>query len=203
MGTKQEGYIKFTSNWEKTAAGYDLLAGEINQYRSLLYDKNLIGKLDNGVGFGNMSIRIEGTNTFLITGTATGNHRHLLPEHFALVYDFETASNRIDCRGLTIASSESLTHAVIYSVRKDVNSVIHIHHKTLWERYNGILPTTSPAADYGTREIAEEVSLLAQNTKVSVIVMGGHMDGIIFFAPNTLQACHEILKLVDNIKLDY
>ena len=79
-----EGYIKFNCKWIKDRQiSIDKLS-EINKLRDRLYRLGLIGAYDNGIGFGNISIR-SGKNDFIITGSATGNFHELNENHYVLV----------------------------------------------------------------------------------------------------------------------
>ena len=107
-----EGYIKFNCNWiEKEPFPSQLLHG-INQWRSILYNLGYIGVYDNGIGFGNISIRYH-DRPFIISGTATGALKVLNENHYVLVNDYNLQLNSVTCTGLIKASSESLSHAAI------------------------------------------------------------------------------------------
>ena len=69
---KDEGYIKFNSEWVKAEPLSLDKIKDINECRSRLYKLGLIGILEDGIGFGNISKRILETNHFVITGTQTG-----------------------------------------------------------------------------------------------------------------------------------
>ena len=53
----------------------------------------LIGAYPNGVGFGNVSVRIPRSRRFIISGTATGKIAFLTGAHYTLVTDFDIESN--------------------------------------------------------------------------------------------------------------
>ena len=56
-----EGYIKFNSDWEKQAAFEDERLDELLRYRQLLYGLELIGAYPDGIGYGNISLRLDAT----------------------------------------------------------------------------------------------------------------------------------------------
>jgi len=60
-------------------------------------------------------MRIRGGNQFVITGSATGEIPELEPGHYVKVNSFNIEDNAVQCVGPLKASSESLTHAAIYS----------------------------------------------------------------------------------------
>ena len=111
-----EGYIKFVINWTKT--GPVISADEldkINTWREVLYSLSMIGSDEQGIGFGNISICKSGTKHFYITGSATGSLKNLNEQHYCLVTGYNLDENTLVCTGPIKASSESMSHAAIYS----------------------------------------------------------------------------------------
>lgn len=191
-----EGYIKFNCEWIKNKPLPINKLVEINKWRNKLYDLKLIGAYKNGIGFGNLSIRLE-KNTFIITGSATGNLHTLNKNHYVLVNKYNFIKNSLICKGPIKASSESLSHAVIYECSSDTNAVIHIHDINLWKKFIDKLPTTDKNISYGTPEMAEEIKRLFIESKVNlekIIVMGGHKEGIISFGKTLEEAGNIILS---------
>ena len=195
---KGEGYIKFNLSWEEKSFDFsDQDFMHINSCREKLFEMGLIGAYPDGIGFGNLSIRYN-RNEFIISGSATGNFKNLSKEHFSLVKDYDILKNSIRCEGLTKASSESLSHAAIYESNMDVNAVIHIHHKDMWDKYLNDLPTTDKKAEFGTPEIALEIQKLA-NQDSGIIIMGGHTEGIISYGKSIDKAEGIILKYFNKL----
>lgn len=185
-----EGYIKYECHWEnKALAPIELSA--INHYRELLIEKGMIGHDDkNDVGFGNISMRIM-DHLFLISGTQTGHIPQLDLSHYAMVNDYSIEQNRLSCIGETKASSESLSHAVIYEQSDSINNILHIHFKPLWEQLMNKVPTTGKDVPYGTPEMANAIANCYQNEGLAeqkILVMAGHEDGIIAFGKNFEEA---------------
>ena len=183
-----EGYIKFNCNWieKKTVNRLDIL--ELNFYREKLFKAGLIGMYENGIGFGNLSIRYK--NKFLISGSATGGLKELNENHYAIVTDYDLSKNSLTCEGMVKASSESLTHAAVYECSENTNAVIHIHNLELWKKLLFKVPTTAKV-EYGTPEMANEIYRLFNETEVEekkIICMLGHEEGIITFGKNLKQA---------------
>lgn len=194
-----EGYIKFNLQWEKTSFDFpDNQFYELNSYRSKLYDLGLMGMYPDGIGFGNISMRYNNSNQFIISGSATGGLPELKKESFALVTHFDIQKNTIYCLGQTAASSESMSHAAIYKSNKNCNAVIHIHHMKLWNKFLGLLPTTDKKAEYGTPEIAFEIGKEAHE-KEGIIIMGGHEEGIISFGKDLNEATQNIINLYNTL----
>ena len=192
-----EGYIKFQANWKNGPAIHSDYLADLQHWRDQMYAHNLIGAYDNGIGFGNISERISGRNQFYISGSATGNFAQLSNEHYACVLDFDLQHNSLDCLGPIVASSESMSHAVIYQQCPWVNGVIHVHHFDLWQRLLHQIPTTNKSAAYGTPEMAFSIINLLKNTNlptVKIFVMEGHEEGIFAFGKNLKEAGEVILK---------
>ena len=183
-----EGYIKFNYDWIDSDINYDI--SEINQVRDMLFDMNFIGAYEGSIGYGNISIRVD--DNFLITGTGTGNLNRLTKKDYSLVTEYNFDKNSLICTGRTRASSESLTHAAIYESADDINAIIHIHSKYLWNELMNKVPTTSKDIGYGTPEMAYELIKLCKQIKEKIVVMAGHDSGIITFGKD-LQEAENIL----------
>ena len=63
-----EGYLKYSCDWIKAEAPPMRIFTEINNLRSMLYAKGLIGAYPDGIGYGNVSARAEG-KAFYISGS--------------------------------------------------------------------------------------------------------------------------------------
>ena len=195
----QEGYVKFNCHHvtEKIAVPLALFI-PLNNQRNELWLKCLIGAYPDGVGYGNISVRIPQSDQFYISGTATGGIPELDQIHYPLVEKCDPAQNSIWCRGLIRASSESMSHSAIYSANPEVGAVVHIHNRQLWEKYLNVLPTTAKEVEYGTPEMAYEIGRimkLPETLNKKVIVMGGHQEGIVSFGRTVEEAALAILAL--------
>lgn len=194
-----EGYIKFTADWQESAPLPTALLQELNEYRQRVFDLGLIGAYDNGIGFGNISKRHpEYPEQFLISGSATGNFATLTGEHYALVTAVDIDANSLDCKGPTIASSESMSHAVIYQELPWVQGVIHIHNLEMWHRLLHQVPTTDAGAAYGTPEMAYSIIDLIRTTDLperKLFVMEGHEEGVFVFGSSLGEAFEVIRNL--------
>lgn len=192
-----EGYIKFNCKWlEKESLKTDLLTG-LNKWRDTMYRNFLIGMYDNGIGYGNLSIRHNNSN-FIITGSATGGIKQLSENHYTLVTEYNLEKNSLICSGPIKASSESLSHAVIYECSQETNAVIHIHHLEMWKKLLHHIPTTNTDIAFGTPEMAFEIQRLFAETDVNtkkILVMGGHSEGIIAFGKTLKEAGEKLLEL--------
>ena len=129
-----EGSIKFECFWEKTGPVIgDRELREMNAWRDILVDLNLIGAYTDGVGYGNISVRSGSDGLFIITGSGTGKQKQLKRQGYSLITSYSLSQNNLHCKGPVIASSESLSHAAIYETDPEVNAVIHVHHADYWK----------------------------------------------------------------------
>ncbi|MEN3026412.1 MAG: class II aldolase/adducin family protein [Chlorobiota bacterium] len=190
-----EGTVKFEYQWERIPLPESPQLRELCRWRNLLFRYGLIGADSAGVGYGNVSIRYGEGARFLITGNGTGRIAELTAEGCSEVMEVDIHRNFLRCRGLVRASSESLSHAALYLSSPAIGAVVHVHHRTLWERLFGVCPTTDPAIPYGTPELALALMRLVVEHRLErrgLIVMGGHKDGLLSFG-STLQEAVQIL----------
>jgi L-ribulose-5-phosphate 4-epimerase len=196
----ETGYVKFQCEHIVSDAVPESIFLQLNAYRNQLFEHKLIGVYPNGIGYGNISMRDAETKQFYISGSATGGIERLTVAHYAKVVACDFDSNWLRCEGGIQASSESMTHAAIYESEPLVNAIIHIHDLKLWKRLLYNVPTTSPGIEYGTPEMAYEVSRLFRDTDVrhqGIIAMAGHEEGIFTFGCNLektfqrLMSCYE------------
>jgi methylthioribose-1-phosphate isomerase len=186
---RDEGVIKFDCRWYRAPALDARVLDKLISYRQRIHAINLIGVYPDGVGFGNISVRAD--EGFIISGTQTGHIANIAPEHFCIVEKYNINENWVDCSGPIKASSESLTHAVIYEIFPEANAVIHVHHAAAWRRLQNKFPTSGASVPYGTPAMAAEVRRLAKQSDLpqrQVLIMAGHEDGIISFGEDLEQA---------------
>ncbi|MCD4814451.1 class II aldolase/adducin family protein [bacterium] len=197
MPEPREGVLKFNCHWTKTRADTAWPWKAMDAIRSRLLAKGLVGVDSAGIGYGNVSLRIDKTDDFIVTGTQTGHLVSIASEHVTRVVGFDLEENRLDCQGPIQASSESMTHAYIYRQFQSISNVIHIHHQGMWEKYRNVLPTTSSQATYGTPEMARAIAALISDRNVlkgGTVIMGGHEKGLLFFGTGHEDAIRTILK---------
>jgi L-ribulose-5-phosphate 4-epimerase len=184
-------YVKFSC--ERTATETTSFSGlaELNAYRRRLLRLGLIGMDSNRVGFGNLSIRDGATESFYITGSATGGIPELSLADCAKVVAYDFERNWLQYEGSTIPSSESLTHAAIYKSDPKAGAVIYCHDSKLWAALLNQAPTSSKAIDYGTPQLAYEIMRLFKQTDVrsrKILIMAGHAAGILTFGKDLEEA---------------
>lgn len=192
-----EGFVKFNCYWNQSGP---VISDEqfemINTWREILYNMDLIGSYENGVAFGNISMR-TGSHQFIITGSATGEIPELEPGHYVKVTSFNIDDNAIQCVGPLKASSESLSHAAIYQADPDINAVVHVHCLELWNELIHKVPTTNPGMDYGTTGLAKDILRLFTESDViekRIIIMAGDRAGILTFGQDPDEAVNILLE---------
>ncbi len=193
-----EGVVKFNCHWSQSGP---VISDEqyeiINYWREVLFNMDLIGAYENGVGFGNLSMRNGKSNQFIISGSATGDIPELEPGHYVKVNSFNIDDNAVQCFGPLKASSESLSHAAIYMADQGTNAVVHVHELDLWNELKNKLPTTSESMEYGTPGLAREILRLFSESDViekRIIIMGGDRAGILTFGNDMDEAMSVLMQ---------
>jgi len=197
--TLDEGYIKYDIDWTPGPAPDVETARELDRWRRPLYEAGLIGEYaELGIGFGNISKRCGAPGQFLISGTQTGHLAETDERHYALVTGVNIDENTVTCSGPVKASSEAMTHAAIYALDGRIAAVVHVHSRSLWDRFLNVLPTTDARVPYGTPDMARELAKLFVDfdfDETGVAVMAGHDEGLISFGPSLEAAAERMLSL--------
>ncbi|WP_341734311.1 class II aldolase/adducin family protein [Microcoleus sp. EPA2] len=179
-----EGVVKYHCDWTFAEPVSVETIVDLMAWRDRLHSWGLIGVYDNGIGFGNVSVRLGNSCQFIISGTQTAHLSNLGPEFYCTVTEFNLEKNFLGCRGPVPASSESLTHAALYLHRDDVGGIIHVHNPQLWQQLLFQIPTTRKEIPYGTPGMAWEMFRLFEEENLGdrkILAMAGHEDGIICF----------------------
>lgn len=196
MTIRDEGVIKFQCRHEVgPAPSFDSVDALIDARQSL-YKRGLIGVYEDGIGFGNISVRLSlggelERPQFIVSASQTGHVEQVQPKHFVVVDSYSIIENWVECTGPLKASSESLTHAMIYELFPTANAVIHVHNAEAWNALQGLVPTTGAAVPYGTVQMAREIERLLRETDLStqkILVMAGHEEGILTFGNDLHEA---------------
>lgn len=199
MTAGEKGYVQFLCRWEHAAPPSGAEVETLTAWRGRLHRLGLIGVYPDGIGFGNLSVRLRG-GSFLVSGTGTGHLPSAGPEHFTEVLECDLAGNSVHCRGPVRASSESLSHAAVYRSDPDAGAVVHVHHAALWERLHGRVPTTDPGAEAGTPGMAHAIEALFREAGIreeGILVMGGHPEGLIAFGRTLDEAGERVVAALD------
>lgn len=200
--TEQEGVIKYQLEHSQQPINQPYSYAEINAWRTIAVRLDLIGQSParyHNIGFGNISQRLSpDSEQFIISGSQTGHLQQLGPEHFCLVVKAEPHQNRLQSRGLCKPSSESLTHASVYTQNRAIQAVIHAHSPEIWRHTVALtLPHTTADIAYGTVEMAEAVAQLFQSgelTQNAIFTMLGHEDGVVAFGRTLQEAAWELIN---------
>ncbi|MDD4016479.1 MAG: class II aldolase/adducin family protein [Kiritimatiellae bacterium] len=185
-----EGYIKYRAQRTEGPIPDHVDWDELNRCRTELFDLKLIGMYPNGIGYGNVSIRVKASQ-FIISGSATGGIRDLSKEHYALVESFDLARNSVKSTGWIDASSESMSHGAVYRALPSVSAVIHIHSRRLFDFMRaGHYPETDPSIPFGTPELARAIEALALSIGAGegLFVIAGHDEGIMAYGGSVKSA---------------
>ena len=193
----KEGVIKFDLHFNPAdSLALDGIA-ELNAWRQILYCLGLTGNDPNryqGLSYGNVSKR-TGKHSFIVSGTQTGAKKHLTPNDYCHVLDFDLGKNRVYAEGVIEPSSEALTHGALYAANPTIECVLHAHSPSIWHHAARLgIYQTDPDIAYGTPEMAQAVVGVAKNLELGLIAMGGHEDGIVSFADTVWKAAIELIQ---------
>jgi hypothetical protein len=199
--TEPEGVIQYHLDFEP-GLGDDFPAfAEVNAWRTLLHQLGLIGqdpKRYQGLGFGNMSFRLNDGSQFVITGSQTGELSQLSKAHYSTVLQADPRRNYLKAVGACKPSSEALTHAAVYASDSRVKAVIHVHSPQIWRNFQPLnIPAIDATIGYGTPAMAEAVSNLFELRLLDakpIFAMLGHEDGIIAFGHSITEASLTLIK---------
>lgn len=194
-----EGVIKYISDFEVRSLSPDVLTAivKLDQWRQVFFDNNLIGEDPDrygGYGFGNLSKRLDPQcGLFAITSSQTSGLPFLqMDQDYSVIKSYDLVANTLSAYGLKEASSEALTHAVIYDYDPLVQAIFHAHHPGIWNATEQLgIPATHPGVEYGTPQMAQEMQRLLGETDAidkRIISMLGHEDGIITFGQTADEA---------------
>jgi ribulose-5-phosphate 4-epimerase/fuculose-1-phosphate aldolase len=213
---QKEGIIKYKCEQIYSDVVEHKQIVDINLIRTFLFDLQLIGvdytENTEGIGFGNISKKLTDSK-FIISGSGTGINRILSAKDYSIVEECDINENFVRCSGIVAASSESLSHFAIYQQLKNVNYVIHIHSLEIWNNYLNKLPTTDKKAEYGTPDMAwsiqkcilrnlnkniENSNKNIENSLKNIIIMTGHLAGMLFYGDNLNEIYKSIIELMKN-----
>lgn len=204
MSIENEGVVKYNLNFTPKDIAIDKEYELLEKCREELYSLGLIGAYDDGIGFGNISVRYENSDKFVITSTQTGHLENLTIDDYSLVDEIDFGSFKTIASGKSKPSSECITHGAIYGLDKNIDAVIHIHNLKLWEFMleNDYLSTND--TPYGTIEMVEDVKDIYKNIdslQNNLLVMKGHYEGIVSFGKDIEDAKKPLFNLIRKVFL--
>ena len=181
---------------------------ELDRYRDIFYSLKLIGERIAGVGYGNMSQRLEGRGEghdcktgkrqFAITGRGCSTLENISINDYAQVIEYDIENNLVTAEGPVAPSSEALMHGAVYDFDQLYKSVVHAHSRQIWDCAKELgIPMTPAYAEKGTKTLAIEAQKALESTNakdLGIIALGGHRDGIIAFGKSPRDACMTIIN---------
>jgi ribulose-5-phosphate 4-epimerase/fuculose-1-phosphate aldolase len=194
---RDDGIVKFQAIHQSGPIPDNALLKQLDDVRTRLFDLGLVGTYEDGVSYGNVSFRHE--SGCIISGTSTGVDRVLGSEQYCYVQSFDLQKNIVYTKGPIQASSESMTHCAAYYANAMIHSVLHIHHRNLWQWLINQNHASTPAnVAYGTPEMAFSIANIVQQNNLlhGAIVMAGHEEGIITYGETIHIAFNEIEKIL-------
>ncbi|HIP13483.1 MAG TPA: class II aldolase/adducin family protein [Sulfurospirillum arcachonense] len=183
--SQEEGVVKYSLEFKKTEPISSTCKDKIEVIREDMYALNLIGAYDDGIGFGNISLKIDNSDKFVITGTQTGHLKHLHVENYSLVekVDFDTFTTYAS--GACQPSSEAITHACIYALDAKIKAIIHVHNEKLWRYMLEHDYISTSDVEYGSLEMTKDIQQIYSSLDAlenCSFVMKGHFEGVFVFA---------------------
>lgn len=203
--SEMEGVTKYQLDFKSAKATDWGLCAELDAWRRVFFLLNLTGQdchRYGGLAYGNVSRRIS-AESFLISGTQTGELPHLTAQHYSRVIRCDVERNLIIAEGTIPPSSEALTHGAAYLASSTIQCVLHVHSPELWGHARSLgIAVTDPTVAYGTPAMAASVAALLQENPFQVIAMGGHEDGILSCGDTPESAAQRLIhSLAQAIKL--
>jgi len=197
-----DGVVKYSLEFEQTQELLIKQCKKIEKIRQRLYALGLIGAYKNGIGYGNISLRHEQSKEFLITATQTGELKKLKPKHYSQVTNVNFETFKTYAKGCSKPSSESITHAAIYALDKNINAVVHVHNEKLWNFMleNNYLSTND--TPYGTPEMVEDINDMYKNIDPllnNAFVMKGHFEGVVTFGKTLKEAEKTLYEIIEEL----
>ena len=115
------------------------LADELVRYSRLCYDRHLVGAAG-----GNLSARVPGSDTFIVTATGVAL-RDVARENLLAI---DSQGNVLEGPPGVKPSKETSFHIAVYEVRPDVSVIIHVHptYATVFAVNGRLIPTVTISA---------------------------------------------------------
>jgi L-ribulose-5-phosphate 4-epimerase len=194
-----EGYIKFSCvKIRDTLENFPLQFEEFNQFRAYCCGLALIGMFENGIGYGNISVRINDTSRFIISGSKTGGKTALTKDDYCEIVSFNSEKNEVNYNGKIEPSSETMSHGSVYAANRSIKTIVHVHHAKIFNYLKeNNFHSTSKDALFGTVQLAHEIEELIKHSaeRSGIFYMEGHAEGVIAYS----DSIENIRQLVGEI----
>jgi len=197
-----EGVVQFRYELHPPNADDPLdrnLLNRLERWRVALLQAGLVGRDPGryqGYAFGNLSARDpEHPQRFVITASQRTDAAFFDARDWVRIDAFDLDAFSVLASGHRAPSSESLTHAMVYSVASHVRCVLHVHAPAIWSRGANLgLPATGAATPYGSHALAKDVEhILESNDDLPIVfTTPGHEDGVFACGPD-LESTGEML----------
>lgn len=185
-----EGYIKFLVDWQYVLFFLEVKFVVFNIFWQEFYSRGLIGVYENGIGFGNISCRVESGGLFYILGFKMGYFVRLDICYYVLVIEVGVVENCLSCIGLIIVFFEFMSYVIIYEECFDVNGVIYVYDFYLWQSLMYKVLIIDVFVFYGFLEMVESIWWLLREIDLKVckiFVMEGYEEGIFIFGVDFVE----------------
>lgn len=186
-----------------------LLAKELAKYSRLCDERRLVGAAG-----GNLSVRIPGTNLFLVTASGVAL-RDVSAENLVVM---DAEGNVIETPEGLKASKEAKFHLAIFTARPEVNAVVHVHppYATVSASAGKAIPQTTVSAklklrqgpivevaDPGSVELTQNVAtaMKGADEETTVLLMKRH--GLVAFDTTLCGAFNDAELAEDTAKIAY
>lgn len=197
-----EGVVKFSYSHRRQNLSLGKQARNLINLRNSVFKKGYLAKREDGKASGSISIRSGKSNSFLISGKQTGEVFNFTEKHICLVESFNLEAFSLISKGETKPGSEALIHALLCSLDRNIQCVVHITEPRLVS-YTEMNPYPSTVETYGTVELLEQIKLIIKNKAIQnssgILLMKGHQDGILSFAKKEAEAIQQIEEIEKSI----
>lgn len=169
----------------ETVVADALLFGQLAAWRTVFLRLGLIGQTPGRYGsasFGNLSVRDPDRQTeFVITASQSGALPEIGQEEVIRIVGCNLERFWVDAMGVQPPSSETLTHAAIYSADPRIDWVFHVRSPEISDAAGRLaMPVTEAEAPGGSPALARAVHALldAYQSRPLVFVVPGKEDGV-------------------------
>lgn len=172
----------------------DLLRQELSEYSQRSFNRHLVG----GTG-GNLSVRVPGTDTVLITPTGISLGDVQPEEHLLVNLEGKVLESPMGLKG----SKETSFHLAAYQIRPDIGAVAHVHppYSTAYSNKGKGLPLATISARVVLKNVPCVECFVPGSQELCDTVCEGlraHLD-----AKALLMKEHGILAMGPDIKASY
>ncbi len=122
--------------------------------------------------------------------------RTITEQDIVEIVDYDPLKNIMMVIGLNDPSFETPVHWIVQKARHDVNAVLQITSKNLYERFQNRFPTTENDTKPGTLERAKEILQTLRKGKIILL----QNEGIMFVGINTKEIQKELNRYLEVIK---